>query len=247
MITEWSGLRRAWLRGCLLGLAGVLVLPSLVSAQANSLFPDIYIKRKRPCCTNEDPRHQHIREQYFGYYPTCWRRFPPGWGCPSPDAPNWEEALRKLPLELPEAGTGTGTEPMPGVETDPFLGPAPGEAPRPARGLPELPPDEGSLFPGAAPPSSNPDDPFAEPSVPRADGTPRTTGLGRDGGTGAGLSRLYEEEAPVLAAPAATLPGAMPGAASGGMMSSGVGEMPAREAHGRRGILSQLMNRSRRR
>ena len=31
-------------------------------------------------CELEPPVYKVYRQQYFGYFPTCWRKFPPGWG-----------------------------------------------------------------------------------------------------------------------------------------------------------------------
>src|SRR4051812_1774071 len=78
----------------LLFVAVVLGAPSLASAQ---LFPNLPIRRERTPCANENPQYKMIRQEYWGYYPTCWRRFPPGWGCPSAEAPNWEAAKAKAP------------------------------------------------------------------------------------------------------------------------------------------------------
>jgi hypothetical protein len=237
------GVRRAgWL-----ALLLVVVLPELASAQANALFPDLYIKRKRECCAHEDPRYSAIREQYYGYFPTCWRRFPPGWGCPSPDAPNWEEALRKLPLEMPQAPGGM-EEP-----TDPFTDP--GALPEGA--LPELPREDGSLFPGT-PARPAPDVPPGQPT-PRTDAPdPFTPG-------GAGPAANVEESDPSVPAldgvaegdeagtappmvppvPVAMDPHAPPAplASSGGMIP----EAGMRPVEARRGFVSQLLGRIRRR
>jgi hypothetical protein len=222
----------------------VVVLPEVVSAQANALFPDIYIKRKRECCAHEDPRYSAIREQYFGYFPTCWRRFAPGWGCPSPDAPNWEEALRKLPLEMPQAEE---------APIDPFTDPrgAPDGA------LPELPREDDSLFPGA-PARPTPDVPGAEPR-PRTDApdpfAPGGAGPGAaldlpepgDAGLTGELER--EDAAPPVAAgelpnvPAApsVTPAPLPSA------GNGAGEYGFPTVQPRRGFVSQLLGRMRRR
>ena len=69
------------------GRAAVVDAPAFVQAQTE-LFPLAPIKRERVPCPMEDPVYGLYRHQYFGYYPTCWRAFPPGWGCPSPEAPN---------------------------------------------------------------------------------------------------------------------------------------------------------------
>lgn len=157
-----------------LALAVVLIGPAAARAQ---LFPDLQIKRQRPCCAAEDPRYRIIREQYFGYYPTCWRRFPPGWGCPSPEAPNWEASLREVPLQQ-VTEEGEGAEPGGEERFDPFTTPG---ARRGAGGAPatppELPPvpDEpgGSLFDlNPTPPGgTNP------PPGPGPDRTPPAGGL----------------------------------------------------------------------
>ena len=125
-----------WRPAPFLGLLVLGLYPAIADAQ---LFPDLPIKRQRPCCLNEDPRFGMIRREYFGYYPTCWRRFPDGWGCPSPEAPDWAASLHKTPLDL------TG-------EYDPFTADTSGGdlngsgpvADEPLE-LPEVPP-EGSLF-----------------------------------------------------------------------------------------------------
>ena len=71
-----------------LGLTMSLIAPSLAEAQQSGLFPNIGVRRQRVPCAAEDPVYKLYRHEYFGYHPTCWRRFPAGWGCPSPEAPN---------------------------------------------------------------------------------------------------------------------------------------------------------------
>jgi hypothetical protein len=93
-----------------MGLAMVLIAPSLASAQ---LLPDLPIRRKRQDCSQENPQYKVIRQEYWGYYPTCWRKFPPGWGCPSPEAPNWEAAQKILPLTPLDKLSSTKPEPPP--------------------------------------------------------------------------------------------------------------------------------------
>src|SRR4051794_33602426 len=87
----------------LLFLTICLGAPSLASAQ---LLPNLPIRRQRPPCEMENPQYKMIRQEYWGHYPTCWRRFPPGWGCPSPEVENWAQAKAKLPIDMP-----TGEEP----------------------------------------------------------------------------------------------------------------------------------------
>jgi len=69
----------------------------------------------------EDPVYKLYRHEYFGYHPTCWRRFPANWGCPSPEAPNAAAEFKKLPRDIPPDEEGEG---MPGPEGE--QGPAPG-------------------------------------------------------------------------------------------------------------------------
>ena len=163
-------------------LTVLMLLPDLASAQPNALFPDIYIKRQRPCPGLEDPRYQHIRENYYGYFPTCWRRFPPGWGCPSADAPNWAAELQRLPLDVPQdlvgGGEGEGdgnAAPAPRVN-DPFLR----NQPREDLKMPELPPDRDPLFPRDG---LNPTDPTAPVSPPPGNNPGTDPGL-TPGGNG---------------------------------------------------------------
>ena len=82
-------------------LVVVLGVPALVEAQQSGLFPNAPIDRERVPCPHEDPVYRLYRHQYFGYHPTCWRRFPEGWGCPSPEAPNVAQAFRDQPRDAP--------------------------------------------------------------------------------------------------------------------------------------------------
>jgi hypothetical protein len=81
-----------------LALTLVVGLPALAQAQ---LFPNLFVQRKRADCANEPPFYGHVRHDYFGYYPTCWRRFPEGWGCPcpNPDLPNMAAELVRQPRD----------------------------------------------------------------------------------------------------------------------------------------------------
>ena len=156
-------------RRVLLGMLVVLGLPALAHAQ---LLPRLPIRRQRPDCSQENPQYRMIRQEYWGYYPTCWRKFPPGWGCPSPEAPDWAAAKVQRPLDPPR---------LPGEEGD-DLGPdeggmepeQPGDRPRvnpPDDGLgPDLPPeprDTGSPFNVTPKPADRPID-----SPPPADDAP---------------------------------------------------------------------------
>lgn len=90
-------------------------------AQAQ-LLPNAPITRQRPSCDQELPVYKQYRAVYYGYHPTCWRAFPPGWGCPSPAKGNVAESYAKLPLGKPAAGedgeTGDGTGDEPGLDKD---------------------------------------------------------------------------------------------------------------------------------
>ncbi|GAC1472048.1 MAG: hypothetical protein NVSMB9_18820 [Isosphaeraceae bacterium] len=89
----------------------------------------------------EDPIYRLYRHEYYGYHPTCWRRFPGGWGCPSPEAPNPAESFRVLPRQAPPAadtvdgaaegeqgpnGAAPGTTTVPGTPDPNALPPLPG-------------------------------------------------------------------------------------------------------------------------
>jgi hypothetical protein len=142
LISVWSRLRSpaAW------ALAVVVMAPAAARAQQTGLFPLLPIRRERVPCEAEDSVYRLYREQYYGYYPTCWRRFPPGWGaaCPNPEAPNPAESFTRIPRGNPP--------PVPEAEGDEPNGGGMG-------------PDEPAVPPGGAndrAPSTNP-----LPAVPR--------------------------------------------------------------------------------
>ncbi len=102
MVTK-SGSRR--LLAASLVVLGGLAAPSLVGAQG--LLPNLGTRyREKPSCASEPPFYATVRHQYFGYYPTCWRRFPPGWTCPcpNPELPNFQQALQDRKLRVDEGG-----------------------------------------------------------------------------------------------------------------------------------------------
>lgn len=156
----------------LLALTMVLGAPALASAQ---LFPNLPIRRERTPCSNENPQFRQIRQDYWGYYPTCWRRFPPGWGCPSPEAPNWEEEKRKRPLDPLEPSEAKGTNPD-GARPDGAGGAIPpGDGARPTNPgarpndgtFPPLPNDPISPFDNVPKPAAEPGlDPQPAPDSP---------------------------------------------------------------------------------
>ncbi len=100
----------AWLA---LGL--VVALPSLAEAQ---LFPNRTIKRQRESCAAEPPFNAHVRRDYFGYYPTCWSRFPAGWQCPcpNPELPDPAASFERIKRDVvpPQALDDQGMRPADG-------------------------------------------------------------------------------------------------------------------------------------
>jgi hypothetical protein len=110
----------------------VVSLSQRVQAQQSGLFPLAPIRRERPPCQNEDPVYKYYKQQYFGYHPTYWRRFPTGWGVPSQEAPDKEKAYHDNPLgNPPERGEGG---PGPGAEG---MGPPPGGGRMPIPNVPQ--------------------------------------------------------------------------------------------------------------
>jgi hypothetical protein len=170
--------RRGW--GLVLAVLTLVVsLPELARAQQTGLFPNAPIRRQRVPCDQQDPIYNTIKYQYFGYHPTAWRRFPAGWGYPSPEKPDRQKAFKERPLETPR---GEG-------ELPPEFGPGPMEEPTPGRpALPAIPrqgqspfeqpsPTQPGAAPGAAPGgrreiSPSPFD-LEKPDTPRAPDAPR--------------------------------------------------------------------------
>ena len=75
-------------------LTAAVSLSGRVEAQQTGLFPLAPIRRQRVPCDREDPTYKIYKQQYFGYHPTYWRTFPPGWGCPSTEAPEPREVAQ---------------------------------------------------------------------------------------------------------------------------------------------------------
>ena len=165
-------LRKIWRRfwsPAVWAFALVLAAPLLASAQQTGLFPLAPIRRERVPCPMEDPLYGLYRSQYYGYFPTCWRRFPPGWGCPSPEAPNAAQSFAEIKRdELPSVEEappeeGGGPEgpprPAPGGELEPLPGGRGPAVPSPEQ-LPPIPGGTRSPFelekPRPAPGPSNP-------------------------------------------------------------------------------------------
>src|SRR3954453_13389067 len=128
-------LKKSWRRSsspAVWAVALVAGAPALVQAQTQ-LFPLAPIQRERVPCPMEDPVYGLYRNQYYGYFPTCWRPFPQGWGCPSPEAPNAARAFQELPRTKPP-------ESLPEPDEGRDLAPIPGEQPAAPRGRNPLPP-----------------------------------------------------------------------------------------------------------
>jgi hypothetical protein len=136
------------MRGPVLGL-GVLCLvvslPEVARAQPGGLFPNAPIRRQRVPCDQEDPIYKTYKYKYWGYHPTCWRTFPEGWGCPSPEAPDRKKSFEKQKLGVREEEAPT---PETGPERPGTTRPAQPEVPRRVDPF-ETEPDTGK--PGAAP------------------------------------------------------------------------------------------------
>ena len=127
-----TNLRRGRRALVLVGLTWAVSLAGRAQAQQTGLFPLAPIRRQRVPCEQADPVYKIYKQQYFGYHPTCWRRFPDGWGCPSPEAPNREKSFQDI---KPGAGAGAGPE----AEAPPpeEMGAPPAGGARPTPTLPE--------------------------------------------------------------------------------------------------------------
>ena len=132
----------------LLAVALIVGMPAMGHAQ---LFPNLNARRERPSCVQEPPFNAHVRRDYFGYYPTCWSRFPDGWACPcpNPELPNAAESFRKQPrdkvplgLDGPDGPPLDGAPDFPGMEPDPNMPemPAQGRSPFEIEGRPPVRP-----------------------------------------------------------------------------------------------------------
>ncbi|QDV37090.1 hypothetical protein [Tautonia plasticadhaerens] len=113
---------------------GALMVAVLAPGAAEAqLFPNLPArKREKIDCSQELPVYGLYRNKYYGYYPTCWRGFPPGWGCPTPESPDWEAELADRPLDIPDeagfgGGEGSGPDPLGGMGLDDLLPDLPGQ------------------------------------------------------------------------------------------------------------------------
>ncbi|CAN5914749.1 hypothetical protein BH23PLA1_BH23PLA1_11270 [soil metagenome] len=118
-----------------------LGVPAVAEAQ---LFPNLPTrKRQRPDCALEAPVYGQYRHQYYGYHPTCWRKFPPGWGCPSHEVANWQAELQLSPLQIPDEPA----EPFDPLDlAPPGAGAGPFDPGGPGQRMPEPPPLDRSPF-----------------------------------------------------------------------------------------------------
>jgi hypothetical protein len=181
-------------RGRGLALAVIAIsasVPQMAWAQQSGLFPLHPIKRHRVPCDHEDPIYKINKYQYFGYHPTCWHRFPDGWGCPSSEAPDREKSFKETPLGSTSEGELAPTpEGRPDTENVPerprgTLPPVPrGESP-----FETTPGAPGANPPGGAAPRQNPParDPFEELG-PRENTPARPTPANPPGGNSPDLS-----------------------------------------------------------
>ena len=151
----------------------VVGLPALAEAQQTGLFPLRPIKRERVPGPMEDPVFRQYRQAYFGYHPTCWRKFPCGWGCPSPEAPNPAESYRLNPRQ-----------PWNNPDANGDKNPNPDDAGTPPRGMGAGNDEAAPANPGGATPNPNIPalpptiDPFRiEPAAPPARTAPPATSL----------------------------------------------------------------------
>jgi hypothetical protein len=173
--------------------ATVVILSDWAMAQQTGLFPLAPIRRQRPPCDQQDPVYRLYKDQYFGYHPTLWRRFPSGWGAPSPEAPDAAKSFKEIPLEtLDGVGIDQGDEQP---EQGPDMQGQPGQG-QPADDRPRLPkpPAEDNRSPFEI------DAPAAAPNEaqPPARGEPSPFDLP---GPRAGAPRSPQPAAPELAPP----------------------------------------------
>ncbi len=211
-------------------------MPQVARAQQSGLFPLKPIKRQRVPCDQEDPVYKVYKEKYFGYHPPCWRPFPTGWGCPSPEKPDVEKSFKERKLgmeEQPEPGAA-GDMPPEGDQPDqrpnrpalpagrsPFEQPATnGDAPanpaNPAQprspfdldSNPAKPPGDNSATPkeGRNRPATSPTIGDGGPELSAPDQPPQVRGARTSRVTRDEATENDQEDGPLLALPNVTLP-----------------------------------------
>ena len=158
------------LRNRVLALAALTVLvglPELAFAQQSGLFPNAPIRRQRTPCDHEDSIYSLYKHQYYGYYPTCWRKFPDGWGCPNSEAPDKAASFKEIPRRRPEppADDNDADDMAKPGQNDEMEAPANGRKPGDPSpfDLPSVPDEKVSPFepinPGGNPPADKPANP----------------------------------------------------------------------------------------
>ncbi len=133
-------------------LTAAVSLTGRVEAQQTGLFPLAPIRRQRVPCDREDPTYKIYKQQYFGYHPTNWRTFPPGWGCPSSEAPDRAKSLKDNPAGNAPSDEGMG--PAPGQDRRPPLNRKPDALELPPERDPFLDPQPAGGMPNALPPAN---------------------------------------------------------------------------------------------
>jgi hypothetical protein len=158
----WKATRRRLGSPAWLALGLVFLIPTLAEAQ---LFPNRTIRRERPPCSQEPPFNAQVRRDYFGYYPTCWTRFPAGWTCPcpNPELPNLEASIKERKL----GGRPPSTEPDPGMDNPDDAGDRKPPVDNPNIPLPNGGRSPFELDPTSPKPGGAPNrDPFTSPNPP---------------------------------------------------------------------------------
>jgi hypothetical protein len=143
-------------QGLVLAVITVSVLvPELARAQTTGLFPLAPARRRqRVPCDQEDPAYKIVKERYFGYHPTAWRRFPEGLSIKSKEAPDVEKSFREIPLD---DGYDRGPETEEGER---------GQPGQPRQRFPALPPGRSPFDPDAVPGAPPGGQPRQNPAVP---------------------------------------------------------------------------------
>lgn len=193
-------------------LAVVMLAPELAQAQQTGLFPLAPIRRQRPPCAMEDPVYRLYRTEYFGYHPTCWRRFPSGWGCPSADAPDAAKEFKVLPRDLPSSENSFQGPDAPDAEMPANRGnTAPGPKAPTTDPLPSIPEENINPFKLDAKPIPPADRNPPAPDSPSA--TPGSAPAGGNAPPAPSAAREATTEEPLIALPDPTL--AQPDAGAG--------------------------------
>jgi hypothetical protein len=177
----------------LLAVLVVLGLPALAQAQ---MFPNLWVKRQRPSCSMEEPIYSVYRTQFYGYYPTMWRTFPPGWNLRSPEAATPEQlqaARRDVQANIEALERLNEGDDSTAPDTD-LPDVAPGPAVRPPATIPPVP------NPGQSPFDLTPEPPTDPAPLPGDEG-PRASRLGPVEGVAAISPDPLDDPAPLLEDP----------------------------------------------